>query len=125
MRARQSARWNDQAHREQPAGLRHRGRCIACAVAANAEGGGMTLDGQIALVTGASRGIGKAIALELGRQGAMVAGTATTESGAQAIGAYLAAAQIKGAGFAMNVNDAAQVEATIATVQKQCGDIAI
>lgn len=83
------------------------------------------LNGQVALVTGASRGIGKAIALELGKQGAVVAGTATTEAGAQAIGAYLAGANIKGAGFAMNVNDAAQVEAAVAAVQKQCGDIAI
>jgi 3-oxoacyl-[acyl-carrier protein] reductase len=83
------------------------------------------LNGQAALVTGATRGIGQAIALELGRQGAVVAGTATSEAGAQAIGAYLLAAGIKGAGFAMNVNDAAQVEATLAAVQKQCGDIAI
>ena len=83
------------------------------------------LNGQVALVTGASRGIGKAIALELGKQGAVVAGTATTEAGAQAIGAYLAGENIKGAGFAMNVNDAAQVEAAVAAVQKQCGDIAI
>lgn len=83
------------------------------------------LNGQVALVTGASRGIGKAIALELGKQGAVVAGTATTEAGAQAIGAYLAGGNIKGAGFAMNVNDAAQVEAAVAAVQKQCGDIAI
>ena len=78
------------------------------------------LNGQVALVTGASRGIGKAIALELGKQGAVVAGTATTEAGAQAIGAYLAGENVKGAGFAMNVNDAA-----VAAVQKQCGDIAI
>jgi len=85
----------------------------------------MMLDGQVALVTGASRGIGKAIALELGKQGATVAGTATTEAGAQAIGAYLAAAQIKGGGFVLNVNDAAQIESTLAAVQKQCGDIAI
>jgi 3-oxoacyl-[acyl-carrier protein] reductase len=83
------------------------------------------LNGQVALVTGASRGIGKAIALELGKQGAVVAGTATSEAGAQAIGAYLAAAGIKGAGFELNVNDAAQVESTMAAVQKQCGDIAI
>ena len=83
------------------------------------------LNGQVALVTGATRGIGQAIALELGRQGAVVAGTATSEAGAQAIGTYLLAAGIKGAGFAMNVNDAAQVEATLAAVQKQCGDIAI
>ena len=83
------------------------------------------LNGQVALITGATRGIGQAIALELGRQGAVVAGTATSEAGAQAIGAYLLAAGIKGAGFAMNVNDAAQVETTLAAVQKQCGDIAI
>ncbi len=83
------------------------------------------LDGQVALVTGASRGIGKAIALELGRQGAVVAGTATSEAGAQAISAYLAAAGVTGAGFAMNVNDTLQVQSVVAAVQKQCGDIAI
>ena len=56
------------------------------------------LQDQITLVTGASRGIGRAIALELGRQGATVIGTATTEAGAQAIGSYLREAGIKGAG---------------------------
>ncbi|MGV8935290.1 MAG: SDR family NAD(P)-dependent oxidoreductase, partial [Gallionellaceae bacterium] len=56
----------------------------------------MSLQGQVALVTGASRGIGKAIALELGKLGATVVGTATTEKGAQAISAYLAASGIKG-----------------------------
>lgn len=83
------------------------------------------LNGQVALITGASRGIGKAIALELGRQGAIIAGTATGEDGAKAIGDYLAEAGVKGAGFAMNVNDLAQVEAAVAAVQKQFGDIAI
>ncbi len=83
------------------------------------------LNGQTALITGASRGIGKAIALELGRQGAQVAGTATSAAGAAAISEYLAAAGVKGAGFAMNVNDTAQVEAAVAGVQKQFGDIAI
>jgi 3-oxoacyl-[acyl-carrier protein] reductase len=83
------------------------------------------LNGQVALVTGATRGIGKAIALELGRQGATVAGTATSDAGARAISDYLAAAGVKGAGFALNVNDAAQVEAVVAAVQKQCGEIAI
>jgi len=85
----------------------------------------MTFNGQVALVTGASRGIGRAIALELGKQGAVVAGTATSDSGAQAITACLSGAGIKGAGYAMNVNDAQQVDATVAAVQKQLGDIAI
>jgi len=85
----------------------------------------MTFNGQVALVTGASRGIGRAIALELGKLGAVVAGTATSDSGAQAITAYLSGAGIKGAGYAMNVNDAQQVDATVAAVQKQLGDIAI
>ena len=66
----------------------------------------MTLQGQIALVTGASRGIGQAIALELGKQGATVVGTATSEMGARAISAYLDAAGINGAGMALNVRTA-------------------
>jgi len=85
----------------------------------------MTLDGQIALVTGASRGIGRAIALSLGRAGATVAGTATTEEGAKAISACLAEAGLKGAGFAMNVNDAAQAEAVVGAIQKQFGDVLV
>lgn len=83
------------------------------------------LDGQIALVTGATRGIGRAIALELGRLGATVAGTATTDSGAAAIGASLAAAGVKGGGFALNVNDAAQCESVVGAVQAQFGDVSI
>jgi 3-oxoacyl-[acyl-carrier protein] reductase len=85
----------------------------------------MTLQGQIALVTGASRGIGRAIALELGRQGATVIGTATSDTGAQAIGAYLDAAGIKGAGMALNVNDTAQTEQVLAELRKQFGEISI
>jgi len=85
----------------------------------------MTLQGQIALVTGASRGIGQAIALELGKQGAMVVGTATSESGAQAISAYLNAAGIKGQGFAMNVNDAEQIESVLTAIRQQFGEISI
>ena len=50
---------------------------------------GLRLDGELALVTGASRGIGKAIVLALGRQGATVVGTATSTGGAEAIGSYL------------------------------------
>ena len=70
----------------------------------------MLLQGQIALVTGATRGIGQAIALELGKQGAVVIGTATSETGALAISSYLEAAGVKGAGMALNVDDAAQTE---------------
>jgi 3-oxoacyl-[acyl-carrier protein] reductase len=83
------------------------------------------LQGQIALVTGASRGIGQAIALEFARQGATVIGTATSTAGAQAIAANLAAVGGKGDGVVMNVNDTAQVEAVLGDVQKRFGDIAI
>ncbi len=83
------------------------------------------LAGQIALVTGASRGIGRAIALELARHGATVAGTATTTSGAQAISDYLTAAGAKGAGFTLNVNDPSQCDALVDALQKQYGDITL
>lgn len=84
-----------------------------------------TLQGQIALVTGASRGIGQAVALELGRLGATVIGTATSDKGAQAISAYLDAAEIKGIGMALNVNDAAQVEQVLDSIRKEFGEISI
>ena len=85
----------------------------------------MSLDGKVALVTGASRGIGQAIALELGKSGAVVVGTATTQQGADGIQQKLSAAAIKGAGMALDVTDAAQAEAVVAAVQKRFGDIAI
>jgi 3-oxoacyl-[acyl-carrier protein] reductase len=83
------------------------------------------LQEQIALVTGASRGIGQAIALELGKQGATVIGTATTDKGAQAISEYLAAAGVTGTGLALNVNDAAQMEQVLDTLRKQFGEVSI
>ncbi len=85
----------------------------------------MTLQGQIALVTGASRGIGQAIAMELGKHGAAVIGTATSEKGAQAISDYLATAGIKGAGMALNVNDTTQTEQVLGEITKQFGSIGI
>lgn len=68
------------------------------------------LTGEIALVTGASRGIGQAIALELGRRGATVVGTATSEKGAAAIGEVLAENDVKGAGMMLNVTDQASID---------------
>ena len=79
------------------------------------------LNGQIAFVTGASRGIGKAIALELGKQGAVVLGTATSQLGAEQISAYLAEAGIKGEGLVLEVREAAQVDAVLGGIEKQYG----
>jgi len=83
------------------------------------------LKGQIALVTGATRGIGREIALALGKQGATVVGTATSAAGAEAISKYLADAAIGGKGAVLNVNDAAAVDALIAEVEKEFGAVGI
>ena len=83
------------------------------------------LEGQIALVTGASRGIGAAIAQELGKQGATVIGTATTTVGADNINSSLKAAGVKGLGVALDVNDSAQIEAVLAEIVNKFGDISI
>lgn len=83
------------------------------------------LEGQVALITGASRGIGKAVALELGRQGAAVVATATTQAGAESIGAYLKEAGIRGGGFVLDVTQAAQIEPLVAGVQQQFGGVSI
>ncbi len=85
----------------------------------------MTLQGQVTLVTGASRGIGQAIALELGRLGAIVIGTATSDQGALAISSYLQEAGIQGQGYALNVNDLAQIEFVLNALRAQYGEIAI
>jgi 3-oxoacyl-[acyl-carrier protein] reductase len=77
------------------------------------------LTGQIALVTGASRGLGKAIALELAKRGATVVGTATSEAGAQAISDLLAGHQ--GRGVVLNVTDAAACDALLAELGKEGG----
>ncbi len=82
----------------------------------------MELQGQTALVTGASRGIGKAIAAELAARGAYVIGTATTEAGAQGISEALGA---QGKGIALSVNEAAACDAAIDTVVKERGGLHI
>ena len=86
---------------------------------------GFSLEGQVALVTGASRGIGRAVALELGRLGATVVGTATSESGAADIDKALAEAGVKGAGLALDVTDAAACEALVGEVEKRFGAVGI
>jgi len=85
----------------------------------------INLEGQIALVTGASRGIGRAIAETLGKQGATVVGTATSEKGAEAISAYFAEANIKGEGMMLDVSATESVTQVIKTITKEFGAIQI
>lgn len=85
----------------------------------------MELEGQVALVTGASRGIGQAIALELGRQGATVVGTATSEKGAAAIGKTLEDAGCRGAGRELDVTDADAIGELVKAVTAEFGAVTI
>ena len=83
------------------------------------------MENKIALVTGASRGIGQAIALKLGQLGTTVIGTATTDNGAATINQYLEKNGIKGIGISLNVNDAEQINVALHLIQEQFGEIAI
>lgn len=85
-----------------------------------------SLEGQVALVTGASRGIGRAIALELARQGARVIGTATSEAGAAGITAALAEVGPQaGHGAVLDVTDGAACNALVESIQKEAGALHI
>ena len=80
---------------------------------------------RVALVTGATRGIGKAIADALARQGMTVVGTATTDQGATTIDAYLKLLGNAGAGIRLDVTDGAAIDAAIADIQKRFGDVGV
>jgi 3-oxoacyl-[acyl-carrier protein] reductase len=83
------------------------------------------LKGQVALVTGASRGIGRAIAMELGAQGANVIGTATSENGAAEIQQVFDAAGFSGLGAVLNVTDATACESLVAEIEKKFGAVSV
>ncbi|MCE1888313.1 SDR family NAD(P)-dependent oxidoreductase, partial [Enterobacter hormaechei] len=82
----------------------------------------MRLDGKIALVTGASRGIGRATAELLAERGAYIIGTATSDKGAEVISAYLGE---KGKGFVLNVTDPESIEQLMSTIRTEHGGLDI
>lgn len=81
----------------------------------------MSLTGKVALVTGASRGIGKAVALQLGAQGAIVIGTATSPNGAENISQYLQENAIQGTGVVLDVCSDSSVLGTVERIQEEYG----
>ncbi len=83
------------------------------------------LDAKVCLVTGATRGIGQAIAKQLGQQGGVVIGTATSASGAESISNYLKEAGINGKGLVLNVSDNESIEACLKTITDEFGAITV
>ena len=83
------------------------------------------LDGKICLVTGATRGIGQAIAKHLGAQGATIIGTATSQAGADSISQYINDAGLNGKGLVLNVGDADSIEACLKTITDEFGAITV
>jgi 3-oxoacyl-[acyl-carrier protein] reductase len=86
---------------------------------------GRELDGQVALVTGATRGIGRAIAVGLAAAGARVIGTATTDEGAQSITEHLRGIDANAEGTRLDVCDAGAIESTVKDIESRCGAIGI